>query len=128
MSEASKHRLGGNGVHEGYSALMGNSGAFVEAATQASQNYMQRVAALNEEILGFAATRMQKNSEASESLMKCKDLADAMRIQQDWVRAMTEQYMQEAGRILEMTTKAALAGFSAAADLRAPSGEIKKAS
>jgi hypothetical protein len=130
MSDALKNRPNGNGVRDGLSAFLGgsaflgnNGGAFVEALTQASQNYVQRVAALNEEILGFAATRMQRTSEASEQIMKCKDLGEALRIQQEWARSMTEQYMQEASRIMEMSTKAALAGFNIA-EAR---DEIKKA-
>ena len=128
MTEASKNRPSASGV--GFPAFNGANGAFVEAVTQASQNYMQRVAALNEEILGFAAQRMQKNSEAGESLMKCKDLSDALRIQQEWLRTMTEQYMQEASRIVEMTTKAAMAGFTPVAEgsATAPANDLKKAS
>jgi len=129
MSEASKNRPGASGI--GLPSFAAGNGAFVEAVTQASQNYMQRVAALNEEILGFAAQRMQKNSEAGESLMKCKDLSDALRIQQEWLRTMTEQYMQEASRIVEMTTKAAMAGFSPVAEAGSavsPANDLKKAS
>jgi hypothetical protein len=129
MSDSFKNRPNGNGVREGLSAFLGNggflggNGAFVEALTQASQNYVQRVAALNEEILGFAASRMQRTSEASEQIMKCKDLGEALRIQQEWARSMTEQYMQEASRIMEMTTKAALSGLN----VTEARDEIKKA-
>jgi hypothetical protein len=126
MSEPTRNRPNGKSAYEGMSSFMGTNGAFMEALAQASQNYVQRVAALNEEILGFAATRMQKNSEASEQIMKCKDLSDALRVQQEWARSMTEQYMQEASRIMEMTTKAALAGFNVTPESK--EDPLKKAS
>jgi hypothetical protein len=97
---------------ESYLSWMGANTAFVDALSQASQTYMSRFSALNEEILGFAAGRLQKVSEIGESLMKCKDITDALRIQQDWLRQTTEQYVQEASKIFEMTTKAALASVN----------------
>ena len=97
---------------ESYLSWMGPNTAFVDALTQAGQTYMSQVSALNEEILSFAAGRLQKVSEVGESLMKCKDITDALRIQQDWLRQTTEQYVQEAGKIFEMTTKAAMASVN----------------
>jgi len=112
----SSSRLGLSDKRESISSLMSANTAFLDAFTQASQTYMSRFSQLNEEILGFAAGRLQKVSEVGEALMKCKDLNDALRIQQDWLRQTTEQYVQEAGKIFEMTTKAALASVNPVID------------
>jgi hypothetical protein len=112
----SSSRLGSSDKRESIAAWMSANSAFMEAFAQASQTCMSRFSQLNEELLGFAAGRLHKNSEVSESLMKCKDLTDAFRIQQDWLRQTTEQYVQEAGKIFEMTTKAALASVNPVID------------
>jgi hypothetical protein len=97
---------------EAIASLMGANTAFLDAFTQASQTYMSRFSQITEEIMGFATARLQKNSEIGESLMRCKDVTDALRIQQDWLRQTTEQYVQEAGKIFELTTKAAIASVN----------------
>lgn len=100
-----------NATKDGISSVMNANGVFIDAFVQASQAYMSRLSALSEELMGFAAGRIQKNSAMGESLMKCRDITDALRIQQDWMRATTEHYVQEAGRLFEITSHAALAGL-----------------
>src|SRR5262245_5827588 len=108
-SPQSSSRLASSEARENYMSWVGTNTALVDAFTQASQSYMSRFSEFNEEILGFAAGRLQRASEVGESLMKCKDLTDAIRIQQDWLRQTSEQYIQEAGKLFEMATKAAMA-------------------
>jgi len=96
------------------SGLISANSALLEAFARASENFLRHVAAFNEETLGFAAERLQSNSEASEALTRAKDLADAIHVQQDWVRAATQHYAQQVGRVIEFGTRAALAGFAPA--------------
>lgn len=111
-SPQSPSRLASSEARENYMSWMGSNTAFVDAFTQATQTYMSRFSELNEEIFGFAAGRLQRASEIGESLMKCRDITDALRIQQDWLRQASEQYVQEAGKLFEMATKAAIASVN----------------
>ena len=96
------------------SGLVSANSALLEAFARASENFLRRVAAFNEETLGFAAERLQSNSEASEALTRAKDLADAIHVHQDWVRVATQHYAQQVGRVIEFGTRAALESFAPA--------------
>lgn len=102
----------GGGMTQNYASFLTMNSAMMEAFAEASQAYMQRMAALNEELMGFASDRMQRNSKASESLMKCKDWNDAVKVQQEWLKGVSEQYLSEFTKLVEMSTKAALAGLN----------------
>jgi hypothetical protein len=102
--------------------LQANS-VFIEAFARASETFLRRVAAFNEQMLGFAQERLQKNSEAGEALTKAKDISDAIHVHQDWARLATQQYAEQVGRVIELTTRTALASFEPLSNLAERSGE-----
>jgi phasin family protein len=82
------------------------NGAALDMVSRAGQAYFNSVTALNEELMRFAALRMQHDAEFGQTLTKCEDWSAAAELQQGWVREAGEEYFAEAGKLLELASKA----------------------
>ena len=60
-----------------------------------------------EEWLRFVGARLKSDAEAQKSLSECDNLSDAAKIQQDWFAAASRAYLEEAGKLMQITTRAA---------------------
>ncbi|MBI1239070.1 MAG: hypothetical protein GC199_06970 [Alphaproteobacteria bacterium] len=84
-------------------AVLGMNGEVAESIRSSLEAAMKSTIALQEEIFAFANHRLQTNTAAGEALLKCKTFEDAAAAQRDWARATTEDYMQEANKLMQMT-------------------------
>jgi hypothetical protein len=87
------------------------NGAALDMMTRASQAYLSNMTALNEELMRFAALRLQHDAEFGQTLTKCQDWSAAAELQQGWVREASEEYFAEAGKLLELASKATIEGW-----------------
>jgi hypothetical protein len=113
-SQATSHtakRTAGNGATN-YASMMAMNNALMETASEAYQSYIKAMMSISEAVLAFATARMQMNVRASEELMRCRALPDAMRVQQDWLREASDQYMSEASKIVDIATQSTLKSFN----------------
>lgn len=113
-SQAAGHtakRAAGNGATS-YASMMAMNNAFMEATSEAFQSYMKALMSISEALLSFATSRIQCNLRTSEELMRCRALPDAMRVQQEWLREASDQYINEATKIVDIATQSTIKGFS----------------
>ncbi len=81
------------------------NGAALDMVTRAGQAYFNSMTAVNEELMRFAALRLQHDAEFGQTLTKCEDWSAAAELQQDWVHEAGEEYFAEAGKLLELASK-----------------------
>jgi hypothetical protein len=60
---------------------------------------------LSKEVLDFSSKRLSKNTATALSLCNCKEWGEAGRIQQDWMRTATQDYVAETGRLVNLALK-----------------------
>jgi phasin family protein len=84
------------------------NGAAMDMVSRAGQAYFNSLTALNEELMRFMALRMRHDAEFGQTLTKCEDWSAAANLQQGWVREAGEEYFAEAGKLLELASKATM--------------------
>ncbi len=100
----------GNGKHGARSghapdpeALAAANEAQFNALLQASEAMLTGMAAIGQEMVQFAQTRLRENMTLSGAVMQCSDPNEAFRIECDYARSATQQYLDEAGKIMGLT-------------------------
>ncbi|WP_162913187.1 phasin family protein [Rhodospirillaceae bacterium SYSU D60014] len=86
-----------------YLSLFQPNDATMDAMVKASDAMLKGVAALGQEMVDFANTRVKQNLETSQSLMGCNDLSQAFGLQCDFARTATQHYLQEANKLMNLT-------------------------
>jgi hypothetical protein len=81
------------------------NGDMMLAFIRAGQSYNEGLFLLGQEMLDFSRERLSKNSATALSLARCKDWGEASKIQRDWVRAITEEYSAEMGKLLRLAAR-----------------------
>lgn len=77
-------------------------GATLDDVTNASQAYVNEVAAVNQEMANFLQTRLRHDIELGEALSRCRTLADATKLQGDWLKQAMNDYTAEAQKLFEL--------------------------
>lgn len=93
----------GAAVNADYLNLFQPNGATVDAMVRSSDAMLKGMAALGQEMVDFANTRVKQNLETSQSLMGCKDMSQAFGLQCDFARTTTQHYLQEASKLMNLT-------------------------
>jgi hypothetical protein len=93
----------------GQFANMGAPG--LDSFMQSSNALMKAVGELNAEILGFTKQRLDAGIAVSQSLAQCKSVQAAMEVQMDFARTEAQIYLDEARKIMELASNAAVEGF-----------------
>lgn len=88
-----------------YTALFQSNGAAFAAAMKSGEAMLHGMAEINREVMTFAADRLRKNFEMSESLLGCRDPAQALGVQVDHAQKATQAYFEEATRLVDMATR-----------------------
>lgn len=83
------------------------NGATVEIFTQVCQAYAVGMATLNSEVMSFVNARVNQDVELGQALCRCGNWSDAMDLQQDWMRQATQEYLDEAGRFIDLASQVA---------------------
>ena len=87
-------------------ALPENSGD-LEAFLQANKAIMKGMAVLSSEMMDFGNRQLHEFTKRSESLVGCKDAEEAFRIQCDFARSATQQYLDQSNNLLTILAKTA---------------------
>jgi hypothetical protein len=100
--EAKKGTEDGNGATPtpDLSAFVDSNGANVAAFVKASEALWTGMAAIGQEMMQFASARMRENLDLSGSVMQCGDPREAFRLECDYARNATRQYLDEANKLL----------------------------
>jgi hypothetical protein len=89
----------------------------METLMHSGNALMKAVGELNTEILGFTKQRLDAGLAVSQSLAKCKTMQAAMEVQMDFARSETQVYLDEARKLMELTTQAAMNGLKPLQDM-----------
>lgn len=88
-------------------ALLQSNGANLAAFMQAAQTWFQGCVSVSQELAGFAGRRLREDMESSQALMNCRDPQEALRAQLDFARSATQQYLEEANKLMGLTQEIA---------------------
>lgn len=95
-----------------YRTLIDGSGDTLAAVMKSSEAVLQGMASLGNEVVSFAGKRIEENMATSQDFSQCRDVEQAFSLQCDYARKATEQYLEEARKIMELTSSMARASFS----------------
>ena len=84
----------------------------MEAALRASNAWVKGLGSLNEEIISFSQEQVGKCVEASQSLMRCGSVEQAISTQCDIARNTVESYYREANKLIALTSDMAREAFA----------------
>lgn len=82
------------------SAILDANGAGVQAFIQSSEALWQGMTAIGQEMVQFATSCMRESMDLSGSVMQCGDPREAFRIECDYARSATRQYLDETHKLL----------------------------
>lgn len=94
-----------NGAHILVEDLVSVNNATMDAFLRASEAVLKGMASLNEEVISFADKRLRASFDTGQSLVKCSNIAEAMELQSDYAREATEDYLEEATKILNLSAE-----------------------
>ena len=81
-------------------ALVDSNGANIAAFVKASEALWTGMTAMGQEMAQFASTRLRENMDLSGSVMQCGDPREAFRLECDYARNATRQYLDETSKLL----------------------------
>jgi hypothetical protein len=102
MKEAKKIAEAGNGAPTAseLAALVDTNGANIAAFVKASEALWSGMSSMSQEMMQFASTRLRENMDLSGSVLQCGDPREAFRLECDYARNATKQYLDEANKLL----------------------------
>ena len=104
MPKATTNRPGSQSEAAQSATLLDNQNENFEAVIKANEALASGVAALGQEVLGFASKRVSETIHHSESLAQCKDPNEAFELNYDFAQKATQQYLEEANRLFSLTS------------------------
>ncbi len=86
----------------------------MQQATDGCQTYLEACIGWQQELARFADVRLAGNRRTWEALMSTRDVAGALKIQQDWAVQAANDYTEEATRLAQLVTSLSLTGTTPA--------------
>ena len=96
--------------------------AWSQQASRSGETYGRLYAAMREEVTDFVQRRVDANTATMREWSECRSINDVFALQQRWVQAAVEQYVDQGNRIME-TCRLAAADLAEAAQ---PAAEAEK--
>lgn len=100
----------GNGSET--SMLAGNHMPDLTVMVQSSEAFLDGMTKLSAEMFTFTTHRLQESVRISEAFSQCRDITEALEVQRDYVQHASEEYLQEANRIMALTADMTRAAWS----------------
>ncbi|MDJ0948711.1 MAG: phasin family protein [Alphaproteobacteria bacterium] len=100
-----------NGPYVLVEDLVNANTATMEAFVRAGEAVLKGMVSLNEEVMSFADKRMRAQIDTSQSLAKCSTFAEAMELQSEFARSATEDYLEEANKLLSLSAEVTKEGM-----------------
>lgn len=82
------------------------NGPAVDAVMRTTESYSKACLAWHEEVLRFAAARLQRDSELGQALANTRNWADAAKLHQEWATSALRDYTDETTRLFELAADA----------------------
>ena len=113
MTKETKRKSEGNGDA---TAGNGNGGAGngVDFAPwiKASEAMFNGMMTLGQEVSEFATSRLRENMEFTSTVLKCGDPQEAVRLEMDYARHATQQYLDEASKLMKIASDFSQKGWA----------------
>jgi hypothetical protein len=88
-----------------FSELIGANGSNLGALVKSSAALWSGMAAIGQEMIHFAGTRLRDNMELSGSVMQCGDPREAFRLECDYAKTTTQQYLNAASKLMNLAAE-----------------------
>ncbi len=88
-----------------FGGSMANTIAMGEAYAKACLEFQ-------DEWLRFVGARLKDDVETQKCLAECDSVSDVVKVQQDWLAAASRDYLEEAGKLMQIATRAGQDGLS----------------
>ena len=98
-------------------SLMDANGANLNAFMKANEALWSGMAAIGQEMMQFASTRLKENVELSGSVMQCGDPREAFRMECDHARSATQCYLDEASKLMGLAADVSQRSWAPIEDL-----------
>jgi phasin family protein len=85
-----------------YSAFGLASGNAMNALLRVNSAMLKGMADLSQEMSEFTSERLRESAKSSTTLLSCTDPAEAFRLQYDFASKATEQYLEEAAKLMTL--------------------------
>ena len=76
-----------------------------DAVAECGEACSKGFAQWQDEVARFAQGRLQRNSELAEAMARCRDLNDMVGLQQEWLKAASQDYMQQTARMMGIASR-----------------------
>lgn len=77
----------------------------METFARGSEAFAKALQEWQQELSRFTTARLQRDSELGQKLLGCHDWSEAMKLQQEWLSAMGQDYFEEGNRLLQLVQK-----------------------
>jgi len=84
----------------------GLSRTAMDACTRGGDGFAKAAVEWQQEIARFTTARLQRDSEFGQKLLACRDWSEAMKLQQEWLTTLAQDYFDEGNRLAQLCQKA----------------------
>lgn len=103
MTKQVQHTDDASSMPFGWMATINGSG--LAGLTRATEACNRAGVAWQQELARFTTARLQSDGEFGQRLFGAKNWADAVKVQQDWIKTAGQDYFDEANRLVQMAQK-----------------------
>jgi hypothetical protein len=76
-----------------------------DVVTECGEACSKGLAQWQDEVARFAQARLQRNSELADAMARCRDVNDMVGVQQEWLKAASQDYMQQTARMMGIASR-----------------------
>ena len=106
------HNGNGNGATATATETGTVSGVDLTPWIKASEAMFNGMMTLGQEMGEFATARLRENMEFTSTVMRCGDPQEAVRLEMDYARHATQQYLDHASRLMQRATELSQNGWA----------------
>ena len=106
------HNGNGNGATAAATENGTVSGVDLTPWIKASEAMFNGMMTLGQEMGEFATARLRENMEFASTVMRCGDPQEAVRLEMDYARHATQQYLDHASRLMQRATELSQNGWA----------------
>jgi hypothetical protein len=106
------HSGNGNGATAAATETGTISGVDLTPWIKASEAMFSGMMTLGQEMGEFATARLRENMEFTSTVMRCGDPQEAVRLELDYARHATQQYLDQASRLMQRATELSQNGWA----------------
>ena len=106
------HNGNGNGATAAATETGTVSGVDLTPWIKASEAMFNGMMTLGQEMGEFATARLRENMEFTSTVLRCGDPQEAVRLEMDYARHATQQYLDHASRLMQRATELSQNGWA----------------